>query len=133
MGTPQGGHLGAVTACWPNWSASPPPSLPFSLPSPQNLLVDRTGRRVLIIGGYSLMAVWAVVFMLALALRVRELGLPQGQEGGVGGFRWTSKGELFPTPYHPHPLGLAGPIHLDALPQHGLSLCLHPELWHRTR
>ncbi|XP_078237970.1 solute carrier family 2, facilitated glucose transporter member 11 isoform X2 [Pogona vitticeps] len=41
-----------------------------------NLLVDRTGRRVLIIGGYSLMAVWAVVFMAALSLRDQLSWMP---------------------------------------------------------
>lgn len=36
----------------------------------QNLIIERAGRRMLVIGGYSLMAVWAVVFMVALSLQV---------------------------------------------------------------
>ncbi|XP_053136285.1 solute carrier family 2, facilitated glucose transporter member 11 isoform X4 [Hemicordylus capensis] len=41
-----------------------------------NLLIERAGRRVLVIGGYSLMAIWAVVFMVALALQDRFLWMP---------------------------------------------------------
>ncbi|KAJ7309655.1 hypothetical protein JRQ81_007713 [Phrynocephalus forsythii] len=41
-----------------------------------NLLVDRAGRRVLIIGGYSLMAVWAIVFTVALSLRDQLSWMP---------------------------------------------------------
>nr|XP_014344534.1 PREDICTED: solute carrier family 2, facilitated glucose transporter member 11 [Latimeria chalumnae] len=35
----------------------------------QNLFIERLGRRLLLLCGYSLMSVWAVVFMVALALQ----------------------------------------------------------------
>ncbi|XP_071384383.1 solute carrier family 2, facilitated glucose transporter member 11 [Centroberyx affinis] len=42
-----------------------------------NLLIERAGRRRLLLGGYSLMAVWAVVFTVALTLQGRGVaGMP---------------------------------------------------------
>ncbi|XP_077165247.1 solute carrier family 2, facilitated glucose transporter member 11 isoform X2 [Paroedura picta] len=41
-----------------------------------NLIIDHAGRRMLMIGGYSLMAVWAVVFMVALSLQDRFSWMP---------------------------------------------------------
>uniref|UniRef100_A0A8D0GFT5 Solute carrier family 2 member 11 n=1 Tax=Sphenodon punctatus TaxID=8508 RepID=A0A8D0GFT5_SPHPU len=35
-----------------------------------NIIIDRAGRRVLIVGGYSLMAVWAIVFMVSLSQQI---------------------------------------------------------------
>ncbi|CAJ0930318.1 unnamed protein product [Ranitomeya imitator] len=35
------------------------------------LVIDRVGRRVLVMGGYSLMSLWAVVFMVALSQQVQ--------------------------------------------------------------
>ncbi|XP_075071853.1 solute carrier family 2, facilitated glucose transporter member 11-like isoform X2 [Mixophyes fleayi] len=40
------------------------------------LFIDRIGRRVLIIGGYSLMSVWAVVFMVALSYQAQVSWIP---------------------------------------------------------
>ncbi|KAI1900620.1 hypothetical protein AGOR_G00051800 [Albula goreensis] len=42
-------------------------SCEFTASIVSNLLIERLGRKVLLIGGYILMAVWAVVFMLALS------------------------------------------------------------------
>lgn len=36
----------------------------------QNLLVEHKGRRFMLMGGYILMTVWAVVFTIALLLEV---------------------------------------------------------------
>lgn len=41
-----------------------------------NLIIDHVGRRKLVIGGYSLMAVWAVVFMVALSMQDRLHWMP---------------------------------------------------------
>nr|XP_056715323.1 solute carrier family 2, facilitated glucose transporter member 11 isoform X1 [Euleptes europaea] len=41
-----------------------------------NFIIERAGRRMLVIGGYSLMAVWAVVFMVALSLQDRFSWMP---------------------------------------------------------
>ncbi|XP_060105772.1 solute carrier family 2, facilitated glucose transporter member 11 [Heteronotia binoei] len=41
-----------------------------------NLIIERAGRRMLMIGGYSLMAVWAVVFMVALSLQDKISWMP---------------------------------------------------------
>lgn len=41
-----------------------------------NLLIERLGRRLLLIGGYVLMACWAVVFTVALTLQGRVDGMP---------------------------------------------------------
>uniref|UniRef100_W5LTG7 Major facilitator superfamily (MFS) profile domain-containing protein n=1 Tax=Astyanax mexicanus TaxID=7994 RepID=W5LTG7_ASTMX len=41
-----------------------------------NLLVERLGRRLLLIGGYVFMAVWAVVFTVALSLQGKVAGMP---------------------------------------------------------
>ncbi|KAI4872370.1 hypothetical protein NFI96_010133 [Prochilodus magdalenae] len=41
-----------------------------------NLLIERCGRRVLLIGGYVLMACWAVVFTVALLLLGKVVGMP---------------------------------------------------------
>ncbi|XP_043924617.1 solute carrier family 2, facilitated glucose transporter member 11 [Protopterus annectens] len=41
-----------------------------------NLFIERVGRRILILGGYSLMAVWAIVFMIALSLQGRITWMP---------------------------------------------------------
>lgn len=41
-----------------------------------NLLIERLGRRLLLIGGYMLMAGWAVVFTLSLALQGKVTGMP---------------------------------------------------------
>ncbi|KAG9354565.1 hypothetical protein JZ751_001278 [Albula glossodonta] len=45
-------------------------SCEFTASIVSNLLIERLGRKVLLIGGYILMAVWAVVFMLALSYQV---------------------------------------------------------------
>lgn len=41
-----------------------------------NLLIERAGRRKLLMGGYTLMACWAVVFTLALSLQGKVAGMP---------------------------------------------------------
>ncbi|KAM9336601.1 solute carrier family 2, facilitated glucose transporter member 11-like [Symphorus nematophorus] len=42
-----------------------------------NLLIERVGRRVLLVGGYSLMSCWTVVFTIALTLQSRGVaGMP---------------------------------------------------------
>ncbi|XP_072523412.1 solute carrier family 2, facilitated glucose transporter member 11 [Salminus brasiliensis] len=41
-----------------------------------NLLIEQLGRRLLLIGGYVLMAVWAVVFTVALCLQGKVAGMP---------------------------------------------------------
>lgn len=41
-----------------------------------NLLVEKLGRRLLLVGGYALMAGWAVVFTLALSLQDKVSGMP---------------------------------------------------------
>lgn len=41
-----------------------------------NLLIEKLGRRLLLIGGYVLMAVWAVVFTLALSLQDKVSSMP---------------------------------------------------------
>lgn len=41
-----------------------------------NLLIERLGRRLLLVGGYVLMAGWAVVFTLALSLQDKVAGMP---------------------------------------------------------
>ncbi|XP_063171862.1 solute carrier family 2, facilitated glucose transporter member 11-like [Candoia aspera] len=41
-----------------------------------NLLIEYVGRRVLLIGGYSLMAVWAILFMVALSLQDQLSWMP---------------------------------------------------------
>uniref|UniRef100_A0A674J6J0 Solute carrier family 2 member 11 n=1 Tax=Terrapene triunguis TaxID=2587831 RepID=A0A674J6J0_9SAUR len=41
-----------------------------------NAIIDRAGRRLLILGGYSLMAVWAIVFMVALSQQSRISWMP---------------------------------------------------------
>ncbi|KAL6475213.1 hypothetical protein MHYP_G00162530 [Metynnis hypsauchen] len=41
-----------------------------------NLLIERLGRRLLLIAGYVLMAGWAVVFTVALSLQGRVAGMP---------------------------------------------------------
>ncbi|XP_066522357.1 solute carrier family 2, facilitated glucose transporter member 11 [Hoplias malabaricus] len=41
-----------------------------------NLLIERVGRRLLLIVGYALMAVWALVFTVALSLLGRVPGMP---------------------------------------------------------
>lgn len=41
-----------------------------------NLLIERLGRRLLLIGGYVLMAGWAVMFTLALSLQGKVTGMP---------------------------------------------------------
>ncbi|XP_054852596.1 solute carrier family 2, facilitated glucose transporter member 11-like [Eublepharis macularius] len=41
-----------------------------------NLIIERAGRRMLVIGGYSLMAVWAVIFMVSLSLQDRFSWMP---------------------------------------------------------
>ncbi|KAF7705175.1 solute carrier family 2, facilitated glucose transporter member 11-like [Silurus meridionalis] len=41
-----------------------------------NLLIERLGRRLLLVGGYVLMAGWAVVFTLALSLQGKVSGMP---------------------------------------------------------
>ncbi|KAJ6659172.1 hypothetical protein lerEdw1_019475 [Lerista edwardsae] len=41
-----------------------------------NLVIDRVGRRKLVMGGYSLMAAWAVVFTVALSLQDRLSWMP---------------------------------------------------------
>ncbi|KAM9462892.1 solute carrier family 2, facilitated glucose transporter member 11 [Clarias gariepinus] len=41
-----------------------------------NLLIERLGRRLLLVGGYVLMAGWAVVFTLSLALQNKVVGMP---------------------------------------------------------
>ncbi|XP_062999978.1 solute carrier family 2, facilitated glucose transporter member 11-like isoform X2 [Elgaria multicarinata webbii] len=41
-----------------------------------NLIIECVGRRVLLIGGYSLMAVWAIVFMVALSLQDQLTWMP---------------------------------------------------------
>ncbi|TSK14610.1 Solute carrier family 2, facilitated glucose transporter member 11 [Bagarius yarrelli] len=41
-----------------------------------NFLIEKLGRRLLLIGGYVLMAVWAVVFTLALSLQGKVSGMP---------------------------------------------------------
>lgn len=89
-----------------------------SFPS-QCLVIERAGRRVLLTGGYGLMTCWGSVFTVALCLQVAG---PFGREVGGG---WA-------LPTFPSPLPLpAGLLLLDALPGHGLHLCLHPQLWHR--
>ncbi|XP_063769057.1 solute carrier family 2, facilitated glucose transporter member 11 [Pseudophryne corroboree] len=40
------------------------------------MFIDRIGRRVLVIGGYSLMSVWAVVFMVALSYQAQVSWIP---------------------------------------------------------
>ncbi|XP_053326696.1 solute carrier family 2, facilitated glucose transporter member 11-like [Spea bombifrons] len=40
------------------------------------LFIDRVGRRTLVIGGYSMMSVWAVVFMVALSQQERVHWMP---------------------------------------------------------
>uniref|UniRef100_A0A8C0J2L3 Solute carrier family 2, facilitated glucose transporter member 5 n=1 Tax=Chelonoidis abingdonii TaxID=106734 RepID=A0A8C0J2L3_CHEAB len=35
-----------------------------------NAIIERAGRRLLILGGYSLMAVWAIIFMVALSQQI---------------------------------------------------------------
>ncbi|KAG9487432.1 hypothetical protein GDO78_007336 [Eleutherodactylus coqui] len=40
------------------------------------LIIDRVGRRVLVMGGYSLMSVWAVVFMVALSQQENIVWMP---------------------------------------------------------
>ncbi|XP_077149571.1 solute carrier family 2, facilitated glucose transporter member 11 [Ranitomeya variabilis] len=40
------------------------------------LVIDRVGRRVLVMGGYSLMSVWAVVFMVALSQQEHIIWMP---------------------------------------------------------
>ncbi|XP_053557944.1 solute carrier family 2, facilitated glucose transporter member 11 [Bombina bombina] len=40
------------------------------------LFIDRVGRRMLVMGGYSLMSVWAVVFMVALSQQGRVTWMP---------------------------------------------------------
>ncbi|XP_061459284.1 uncharacterized protein LOC133373488 [Rhineura floridana] len=34
-----------------------------------NVIIERAGRRMLVVGGYSLMAVWAIVFMVSMSLQ----------------------------------------------------------------
>lgn len=41
-----------------------------------NLLIERLGRRLLLVGGYVLMAGWAVVFTLSLSLQGKVTGMP---------------------------------------------------------
>nr|XP_055032654.1 solute carrier family 2, facilitated glucose transporter member 11 isoform X1 [Misgurnus anguillicaudatus] len=41
-----------------------------------NLLIERVGRRLLLAGGYALMACWAVVFTVALSLQGKVPGMP---------------------------------------------------------
>ncbi|XP_074789718.1 solute carrier family 2, facilitated glucose transporter member 11 [Denticeps clupeoides] len=41
-----------------------------------NLLIERVGRRPLLMGGYALMAAWALVFTLALSLQGKVAGMP---------------------------------------------------------
>ncbi|XP_065113776.2 solute carrier family 2, facilitated glucose transporter member 11 [Paramisgurnus dabryanus] len=41
-----------------------------------NLLIERVGRRLLLAGGYALMACWAVVFTVALSLQGKVAGMP---------------------------------------------------------
>ncbi|XP_076856262.1 solute carrier family 2, facilitated glucose transporter member 11 [Brachyhypopomus gauderio] len=41
-----------------------------------NLLIERVGRRMLLLGGYVLMAGWAVVFTLSLSLQGKVAGMP---------------------------------------------------------
>ncbi|KAG6929104.1 solute carrier family 2 member 11, partial [Chelydra serpentina] len=41
-----------------------------------NVIIERAGRRLLILGGYSLMAVWAIVFMVALSQQSRISWIP---------------------------------------------------------
>ncbi|XP_016296367.1 solute carrier family 2, facilitated glucose transporter member 11 [Sinocyclocheilus anshuiensis] len=41
-----------------------------------NLLIERVGRRLLLAGGYLLMACWAVVFTVALSLEGKVAGMP---------------------------------------------------------
>ncbi|XP_053862589.1 solute carrier family 2, facilitated glucose transporter member 11-like isoform X1 [Malaclemys terrapin pileata] len=41
-----------------------------------NAIIERAGRRLLILGGYSLMAVWAIVFMVALSQQSRISWMP---------------------------------------------------------
>ncbi|XP_060539632.1 solute carrier family 2, facilitated glucose transporter member 11 [Pantherophis guttatus] len=41
-----------------------------------NLLIECVGRRVLLIGGYSLMATWAILFMVALSLQDQFSWMP---------------------------------------------------------
>lgn len=58
--------------CWPllpRTRLDPQPTCPCPAVL-QNLVIDRVGRRKLVMGGYSLMAAWAVVFMVALSLQV---------------------------------------------------------------
>ncbi|XP_075688264.1 solute carrier family 2, facilitated glucose transporter member 11-like [Rhinoderma darwinii] len=40
------------------------------------LVIDRVGRRMLVMGGYSLMSVWAVVFMVALSQQEHIIWMP---------------------------------------------------------
>ncbi|XP_069476019.1 solute carrier family 2, facilitated glucose transporter member 11 isoform X1 [Ambystoma mexicanum] len=41
-----------------------------------SLFIERVGRRILVLGGYSLMSVWAVVFMIALSQQERVSWMP---------------------------------------------------------
>lgn len=89
---------------------------PFPL---QCMVIERVGRRVLLMGGYCLMTCWGSIFTVALCLQVAD---GEEEEGGGCG--------LSPTSPQPSAAEL---LPLDALRGHVLHLCLHPQLWHRPR
>lgn len=88
----------------------------------QCVVVERVGRRLLLIGGYSLMTCSGSVFTVALCLQV-------AQEEGSGWGSPQGKGWVGATGPHLTP-PLVGHLPLDALPSRVLRLQFHSQLWH---
>lgn len=125
----------------------------------QNLLIERLGRRLMLMGGYVLMTGWAVVFTVALSLEVCIIQCcitPLSLYQRTYTVTWNVMYKLMSNPkvimsnfnfiaiqsvqlcltmsftsgFTFHPIEYG---YLDALPEHDLHLHLHSQLWHGTR